>query len=107
VNTHRPEPSIEMLGGTTYIFVTGGIEESVRRARELAGDRDVLIAGGVELARQALRAGLVDELALHVAHVVLGHGERFFDAVAAPLKLRPIRTIAGTGATHVSYDVLR
>jgi len=107
VNTHRPEPSIEKLGGTTYIFVTGGIEESVRRARELAGDRDVLLAGGVQLARQALRAGLVDELALHVAHVVLGHGERFFDAVGVPLKLRPIRTIAGAGANHVSYDLVR
>ena len=107
VNTHRPEAQMEKLGGTTYIFVTGGIEESVRRARELAGDRDVLIAGGVQLARQALEAGLVDELALHVAHVVLGHGERFFDAVAMPLRLRPIRTVAGAGATHVSYDVLR
>jgi len=107
VNTHRFEPPIEKLGGTTYVFVTGGIEESVRLARELAGDRDVLIAGGVESARQALRAGLVDELALHIAHVVLGRGERFFDAVAVPLKLQPIRTIAGTGATHVSYEVVR
>lgn len=74
VHTHRAAERIEKLGGTSYTFVTDGIKAVVEQAKAAAGGRDVLIAGGVRVAQQTLAAGLVDELQLHVAPVVIGRG---------------------------------
>ena len=68
-----------MEGGTTFTFVTGGIESALEQARAVAGDKDVLIAGGAEAAQQYLKAGLLDEIQLHVAPLLLGGGTRLFD----------------------------
>ena len=84
--------------------MTDGIEAALERAREAAGDRDVLVAGGAEAIQQYLNAGLVDELTLHVAPVVLGAGERLFDGVE-PLALEPILSVPGRIATHMRYRV--
>src|SRR6202044_125576 len=70
VVTHRGAPRIDKDGGTSYTFVTDGITAAVEQARAVAGDRDVLLAGGVSIARQAVDAGLVDEICLHVAPVL-------------------------------------
>jgi dihydrofolate reductase len=75
---HRERASVEMQGGTTFHFVTGGIEEALRLAREAAGDRHVSICGGASTINQYLAAGYIDELRLHVAPVVLGGGEALF-----------------------------
>lgn len=75
VLTHHPRKSIEMEGGTTFHFVTEGIEEALRRAKEAAGSKDVRLGGGVETIRQYLRARLVDEMHLVISPVVLGSGE--------------------------------
>jgi dihydrofolate reductase len=75
---HRPRESIDMLGGTTFHFVTGGIEEALRLAREAAGDRHISVCGGASTINQYLAAGYIDELRLHVAPVVLGAGEALF-----------------------------
>ncbi len=75
VLTHFARPSIEMEGGTTFHFVTDGIEAALKRARAAAGDRDVRLGGGVTTVREYLRAGLVDELHLAIAPVLLGSGE--------------------------------
>lgn len=75
VLTHHPRKPIEMEGGTTFHFVTGGIEEALRRAKEAAGSKDVRLGGGVETIRQYLRARLVDEMHLAISPVVLGSGE--------------------------------
>jgi dihydrofolate reductase len=95
-----------MEGGTTFTFVMDGIESALAQAREAAGDGDVAIGGGAQTVRQYLSAGLIDELRLHVAPVVLGAGERLFDGVG-DLTLEPI-SVSGTGlVTHVSYRVAR
>src|SRR6478735_1680514 len=78
VLTHHPREPIEMQGGTTFHFVTDGIESALEQARGTAGDRDVAVAGGASTVRQALAAGVIDELTLDVAPVLLGAGERLF-----------------------------
>jgi dihydrofolate reductase len=79
VVTHRERDVVHRDGGTSFTFVTGGLEEAVERARTAAGDRDVAIAGGGSLLRQVIAAGLLDELDLHIAPVLLGDGQRLFD----------------------------
>jgi len=102
VLTHYPRDPIEMEGGTTFIFVTGGIEAALREARAAAGDLDVKIGGGVETVRQYLRAGLIDELHFAVAPVVLGRGEAMFAGVDLPaLGFRVTEHEASEHATHI------
>ncbi|MFE4198262.1 dihydrofolate reductase family protein [Paenarthrobacter sp. NPDC056912] len=102
---HRREP-LELQGGTTFHFVTDGIEAALDRAREAAGTKDVAIAGGAQTARQFLSAGLMDELRLHISPVILGSGERLLDGVG-DLRLEPAE-VGGTGlVTHVRYRVVR
>ena len=102
---HEREPLI--LSDTTFTFVTDGIESAMAQAREAAGDKDVFIGGGADLINQYLAAGLVDELELHVAPILLGGGARLFDGVGPDLKLEPIRVIEAPGVTHLKYRVTR
>jgi dihydrofolate reductase len=78
VLTHHPRKPIEMEGGTTFHFVTDGIEEALRRAKQAAGTKDVRLGGGTETIRQYLRARLVDEMHLAISPVLLGSGEHLF-----------------------------
>jgi dihydrofolate reductase len=104
VVTHRPKAPVVKQGGTTYMFVTDGLDATLARAREAAGDQDISIAGGASTVRQYLAAGLIDELRLHIAPVTVGAGERLLDDVG-DLKLEPIEAW-GTGlVTHISYKV--
>jgi dihydrofolate reductase len=103
VLTHHPREPVEMEGGTTFHFVTDGIESALEQARTAAGDQDVQVIGGAKAIQQYLRAGLLDELRLHVAPVVLGSGERLLEDVGDP-KLEPVEVVAGA-ATHVRYRV--
>ncbi|WGM21972.1 dihydrofolate reductase family protein [Paenarthrobacter sp. OM7] len=106
VLTHHQREPLAMEGGTTFHFVTDGIESALAQAREAAGDRDVAIAGGAQTARQYLSAGLMDELRLHISPVILGGGERLLDGVG-DVTLEPIEA-RGTGlVTHVRYRVQR
>jgi dihydrofolate reductase len=84
VLTHYPRESIEMAGGTTFHFVTDGPHAALERAREAAGSKNINIGGGAATGRQYLGAGLVDEMELHVAPVLLGRGERLFDDLGNP-----------------------
>jgi dihydrofolate reductase len=81
VLTHHARDPLEMEGGTTFYFVTDGPEAALERARESAGDLDILIAGGASTARQFMQLGLVDEIGVHVAPALLGRGERLFDGM--------------------------
>lgn len=101
---HQREPE-EMEGGTTFYFVTDGIEAAVEHARAAAGGRDVAIAGGGNAVQQALAAGLVDELQIHVAPILLGDGTRLFGEGAEPIRLEATRVLASPRATHVTFDV--
>jgi dihydrofolate reductase len=95
-----------MQGGTTFNVVTDGIESALAQAREPAGSKDVAIAGGAQTARQFLAAGLIDELRLHIAPMVLGAGERLLDGVR-DLKLEPMDVRGSRLVTHVRYRVIR
>jgi dihydrofolate reductase len=105
---HAREPQVKE-GGTTFTFVTDGIEAALDQARAAAGDRDVAIGGGADVAQQYLKAGLVDELHLHVAPVLLGSGVRLFErhAGADPPEVELTRVVESPAVTHVSYRVLR
>ncbi len=103
VLTHRGQERIDKAGGTSYTFVTDGIEAAVEQARAAAGGKDVLLAGGVSIAQQALAAGLVDEISLHVAPMVAGRGKSLFGA--GQVELRIVEAVQGEGALHLRYEV--
>ncbi|PXY29011.1 riboflavin biosynthesis protein RibD [Prauserella sp. PE36] len=105
VLTHYPRDPQPMDGGTTYHFVTDGIESALKRARHAAGNGDVSIHGGATTINQYLTAGLVDELRLHIVPVTLGAGTRLFDGVPA-LELEQVESRAAGSVTHVTYRVL-
>jgi dihydrofolate reductase len=102
VLTHHPRKSIEMEGGTTFHFVTDGIEAALKRAREAAGPKDVRLGGGVETIRQYLRAGLVDEMHLAIAPVLLGAGEPLLTGLDLPaLGYRLAEQVPSEAVMHV------
>ena len=94
-----------MRGGTTFSFVTEGIDSALAQARAAAGDKDVAIAGGASTVQQYLAAGMLDELNLHIVAVILGKGERLLDGVGDPT-LEPVKVIASPAVTHVTYRVV-
>jgi dihydrofolate reductase len=106
VLTHNPREPLEMQGGTTYHFVTDGIESALEQAKAAAGDKDVLIAGGANAIQQYLAAGLLEELHLHVVPILLGGGERLLENVGNPT-LELVKVVASPAATHVKYRVVR
>jgi dihydrofolate reductase len=107
VLTHYAHEPLEMKGGTSFHFVTEGIEAALAQARETAGEKDVALGGGASVARQYLAAGLVDELELSVVPILLGAGERLFDGLGPDLRLEQLRAIEAPGVTHLKYRVVR
>jgi dihydrofolate reductase len=107
VVTHRPREVLEREGGTTFTFVTdGGVEEAVTRARAAAGAKDVHISGGAKIVSQAVAAGVVDELHLHVAPVLLGRGMRLFDGLKDTVELEIAGVVESPHAAHIRYRVM-
>jgi dihydrofolate reductase len=104
VLTHHPREPLAMQGGTTFTFVTDGIESALEQARAAAGDQDVSIAGGASTVQQYLAAGLLDELYLHIVPVVLGAGDPLLANVGDP-RLEPVEVVASPAVTHVRYRV--
>jgi len=106
VVTHRAREPLVRNGGTTFTFVTDGIESAIELADAVAGGNDVAIAGGGSLLRQVLRAGLLDQLELHIAPVLIGQGMRLFEnADGDALELTPTRIVAAPDVTHIRYGV--
>ena len=105
VVTHRPAETIEKKGGTSYIFVTEGIEAAMEQAKAAAGDRDVSVMGGAAIDQQYLNAGLIDEIRLHVAPMLLGGGRALFEGVRPDLKLVASEASSEPGAMHLTYAV--
>jgi len=104
VITHFEREPLALEGGTTFTFVTGGIEEALERAQRAAGGRDVALGGGASAARQYLGAGLVDEMLISVVPTLLGDGERLFDGVGDDLHgLELVRTVAAPGVVHLKF----
>lgn len=106
VLSHHQRAPIEMEGGTTFFFITDGIESALTKAREAAGNRNVKIMGGAQTINQYLAAGLVDELWLHIVPVTVGEGSRLFEGVSN-LKLEPIEISGTSVVTHIRYNVLK
>jgi dihydrofolate reductase len=109
VLTHHAREPLEKQGGTTYTFVTDGIEAALEQARAAAGDKDVKVAGGAEVAQQYLNAGLLHEVQLHLVPVLLGGGVRLFDDLdASRVKLETTRVIESpAGVTHLFYRAVK
>ena len=98
----RPREPLVMAGGTTFHFVTEGIAAALERAREAAGERDVSVAGGPGTVNAFLRAGLLDELRLHVAPLTYGEGLRVFDGVP-DLRMVPVSSRTTPHVTHLTW----
>jgi dihydrofolate reductase len=108
VVTHHPREPVAMEGGTTFHFVTDGIERALDQAKEAAGGQDVMLWGGADVINQYLAAGLLDELELHIVPVLLGGGARLFEGAAgAGVGLEQMRAVEAPGVTHVKYRVVR
>jgi dihydrofolate reductase len=99
----HPLGPLELEGGTSFTFVTDGIEAALEQARRAAHGLDVVLAGGANIAQQYLRAGLVDEMVIHLVPILLGAGERLFDGVTQLGGLRVVRTVATPNVTHLKF----
>jgi dihydrofolate reductase len=106
VLTHHPREPLTMQGGTTFHFVADGIESALAQARQAAGAEDIWLAGGASVVNQYLAAGLVDEIDVSIAPVILGGGERLFEGVEPDaLELEQARSVEAPGVTHIRYRV--
>ena len=106
VLTHHAREPLVKEGGTTFTFVTEGIEAALEQARVAAGERDVSVAGGADTARQCLRAGLLDEMQIHVAPILLGGGVRLFDEAGPwPGELEKTSVVDSPAVTHLRFRV--
>jgi dihydrofolate reductase len=104
VLTRHPRAPLELDGGTTFHFVTDGIQSALEQAKEAAAGRDVSLGGGANVVQQYLSAGLLDEMVISVVPVLLGGGARMFDNLGEPRpRLRQIETVEAPGVTHIRY----
>ena len=103
VLTHHPREPLVMEGGTTFTFVTDGIESAYDLARRAAKAKDVALAGGANISQQYLNAGLLDEMQLHVVPILLGSGERLFNGTKDLHGLRLVKTVAAPNVTHLKF----
>jgi dihydrofolate reductase len=102
VLTHHPREPVEMQGGTTFHFVTDGLESALELARAAAGEKLVSLAGGASVAQQYLAAGLLDEFVVSVVPILLGGGARLFENVG-DAKLEQVESVEAPGVTHIRY----
>jgi dihydrofolate reductase len=108
VLTHHARETVTKQGGTSFTFVTDGIESALEEARAAAEEKDVAVAGGANVAQQYLNAGLLDELQIHVAPLLLGGGVRLFDNVDAErVRLEGTKAIESPAVTHLRYRVVK
>jgi dihydrofolate reductase len=107
VLTHHAREPLAKEGGTTFTFVTDGVEAALAQAKEAAGDRDVSLGGGADVAQQYLRAGLLDELQINLVPVLLGGGKRLLDDVGDQVGVECTRVVEAPGVTHLRYRVVK
>jgi dihydrofolate reductase len=108
VLTHHAREPLVMQGGTTFFFVTDGIQSALAQARKAAGGKDVAIGGGASAVQQYLAAGLLDELEIHIVPQLLGRGARLLEQFdAGKVKLEPVRVLEGPGVAHLKYRIVK
>jgi dihydrofolate reductase len=104
VLTHHPRETVAKQGGTSFIFVTDGLESALAHARQAAGDKDVAVAGGANVVQQCLNAGLLDQMQIHLVAAFLGEGVRLFDQLGDSRRhLKVERAIHSPAVTHIRY----
>jgi dihydrofolate reductase len=103
--THHPRAPLVKQGGTTFTFVTDGIESALAQARSAAGDGHVVLAGGAHAAQQYLNANLLDEIRIDLVPVLLGGGARLFESVSTDVRLELARAVQAPGVAHLFYRV--
>ena len=104
VVTHHARKSLVKEGGTTFSFVTDGLESALQQAKAAAGGKDISVAGGANVIQQLLRAGLLDEIQIHLVPVLLGGGTRLFEHTGTePIELEHTRVIESAGVTHLRF----
>jgi dihydrofolate reductase len=108
VLTHHPRGSIEMEGGTTFHFVTGGFDSAYEQAVAAAGGKDITVGGGASTVQQAIASGLLDQLQINLVPILLGGGERLLDGLAgAPVGFECTRVLEAPGVTHLRYRIVK
>jgi dihydrofolate reductase len=108
VLTHDSRETLVKEGGTTFTFVTDGVESALKQARAAAGDKDISVAGGANTIQQFLRAGLLDEIQIHLVPILLDGGVRLFDHISAgEVELEQTRVIESPAVTHLRYRVVK
>lgn len=106
VLTHHPPEKLPK-GNTPFVFVMDGIESALKQAQTAAGERDVAIGGGADVAQQYLNAGLVDDLQIHLVHILMGKGLRLFEVGAETIKLEKYRVVEAPEVTHLYFHVVK
>jgi dihydrofolate reductase len=108
VLTHEPREQLAKEGGTTFTFVTDGIESALQQAKAAAGEKDVAIAGGANTIQQFLRAGLIDQVQIHIAPLLLGGGIRLFDNLGTgEIEVERTRVIESPNVTHLKFRIVK
>ena len=108
VVTHHEREPLSLKEGTTFLFVTDGVESALKQAGQAASGKDVMLGGGANVAQEYLAANLIDEIQIHLVPLLLGDGTRLFDNLDAQrVKLEPILTIAGPAVTHLQYRFIK
>ncbi len=108
VLSHKAQETIIKGGGTSYTFVTNGIESALEKARAAAGEKDIVMNGGANAAQQYLKAGLLDEIDLHLVHVLLGEGIQLFENIGTEQnKLEKISLTEAPGVSHLQFSVVK
>ena len=104
--SHHAREPLPLEGGTTFFFVTDGVETALQQAEAAAGDKDVVLAGGADIVQQAIRLGAVDEIGVSVAPVLLGSGTRLLDGLPQ-MQLELVDAVDAPGVAHLRYRVKR
>lgn len=108
VVTHRPRESAVKEGGTTFIFVTDGVQSALEQAKAAAQGGDISLAGGANIIQQFVKAGLLDEIQIHLVPVLLGDGRRLFDHLSAgQIELETIRVVTSPVVTHLRFRIVK
>lgn len=106
VVTHRPRETAVKEGGTTFVFVTDGVQSALEQAKAAAQGGDISLAGGANIIQQFVKAGLIDEIQIHLVPVLLGDGRRLFDPLSAgQIELETIRVVQSPGVTHLKFRI--
>jgi len=107
VLSHRPRETVVKQGGTTYTFVTDGIESALKQAQAVAGDKDVTVAGGASAIQQFIKAGWLDEIQIHLIPILLGEGTRLFGHLDKSIELETIQVTETPDVTHLRFRVVK